>query len=411
MTGRTRLFHRGIALAGVALLLTIGGILAGSQLGASAQSPVRSARPVHLTATTTLDHFACYLATASTNSATGAASFAPPSAVELLNQFAPQGLWTGIGKVAFHCNPVQKTTDTSPPTVTKITNPNAHLLCFTTPQLPAATVITQPTYKVSITNQFGTAIIDTKQPVLLCLPTWKSLTGPPSQTQVQPPGLSHFLCYTASVDPNSPTRFAPPPLTLQDQFMTKPVRAVAVTPNLLCLPTAKELSPLVGAAPVNFNGPHLMCFTLKVGSSPTPNVFDQNQFGSGAVSIKKLTELCVPSTKEVVSPGGQVVITKTDESGIPLIGATFTAYAASDPSKTTPLGTCTTGAAGECTIAGLPAPASYIISETTPPSGYSASPDQTVTIATSPGAVAAAFTDCQPAVGAGCSPVGNTRRS
>ena len=60
-----------------------------------------------------------------------------------------------------------------------------------------------------------------------------------------------------------------------------------------------------------------------------------------------------------------------------------------------------------CTIAPLPAPGSYIISETTPPSGYSPGPDQTVTITTSPGAAAATFTDCIPAVGAGCLPSGD----
>jgi hypothetical protein len=161
---------------------------------------------------------------------------------------------------------------------------------------------------------------------------------------------------------------------------------------------------------VNFNDPHLVCFSLRVGATPTPNVFDQNQFGSGVVSIKKLTELCVPSTKKVVSNGGQIVIQKTDEAGIPLMGATFTAYAASDVAKTTPLGTCTTGAAGVCTIAFLPAPGSYIVSETTPPTGYSAGPDETVTITTSPGAVSASFTDCQPVVGAVCTGASSSRR-
>jgi hypothetical protein len=46
-----------------------------------------------------------------------------------------------------------------------------------------------------------------------------------------------------------------------------------------------------------------------------------------------------------------------------------------------------------CTIANLPAPGSYIISETTPPAGYSPGPDQTVSITTSPGTAAATFVD------------------
>jgi Prealbumin-like fold domain len=412
MAAKTRTRLVGVSVGVGALILGVGGTLVGLAVIPSAQgaAPARSAvhaPAVHLTSTTPLDHFTCYIATAA-KSATGAPTFGPPSAVQLTNQFAPQGLWTAVGNVAFHCNPVKKTADG---VVTPITNPDAHLLCFTTPPTPAAAVVTQPTYKVTVSNQFGSAELDTRQPVLLCLPTWKSLTGPPNQTQVQPPGLDHFLCYAASVDPNSPTQFAPPPVSLQDQFMPKPVGATVLAPNLLCLPTAKALSPLVGAPAVNYNDPHLVCFALKVGAVRAPTVFDQNQFGAGAVTIKKLTELCVPSTKQVDSPGGQIVITKTDEAGIPLIGATFTAYASTDVTMSTPLGSCTTGAAGVCTIANLAAPDSYIVAETTPPSGYTPGPAQTVTITTSPGAASVTFTDCPPTVGAGCSPIGAGPRS
>jgi hypothetical protein len=383
-----------LALVG-ALALGTTGALVGLAVSAGAQSAAR-ARPVaHLTSTTTLDHFACYTAAAA-KTAAGGSTFSPPAAVELFNQFAPQGLWTAVGPAVLHCNPVQKTTAAGG--VTPITNPDAHLLCYTTPQAPAAAVVTQPTYQVTATNQFGSALLDTGgQPVLLCLPTWKNIstTVAPGQVQVEPPGLDHFLCYPAKVDPNSSTRFTPPPVTLKDEFMKRPLPASVLSANLLCLPTAKALSPLVGPTPpVNFDDLHLVCFALKVGTSPTPSVFDQNQFGSGVVTIKKLTELCVPSTKTVSSPGGQVVITKTDEAGIPLIGAGFTAYAATDVKKASPLGTCTTGAAGVCTISPLlPSPGSYIISETSPPPGYSGSPDQTVTITTSPGSVGVTFTD------------------
>jgi hypothetical protein len=400
MTGKIQTFRRRVLVGTGALAIAVSGAVIGTVGGAGAQNAAPAA--VKNGTAATLDHFTCYLASAA-KSSTGATSFTPPGAVELFNQFAPKGLYAAIGNIAFHCNPVQKTVlNTKPPTVTLITNPNGHLLCWTTPQVATTAATTQPSYRVLINNQFGTELFDTLQPVLLCLPTWKSLTGPPNQTQVQPPGLDHFLCYTVKEDPNSPSRFTPPPLELQDQFMApKEVKATAVVPNLLCLPTAKNLSPLTGAVPTNFNDPHLMCFSLKVGAVRAPTVFDQNQFGTGAVTIKKLEELCVPSTKEVTSGGGQIVVTKTDPAGIPLIGATFTAYASTDTSKTTPLGTCTTGAAGVCTISGLAAPAGYIVSETTPPTGYSAGPDQDVSITTSPGAVGVTFIDCQPAVGCG----------
>ena len=46
-----------------------------------------------------------------------------------------------------------------------------------------------------VTNQFGADGLITGQPNLLCLPSWKSLKGPPNQKKPQPPGLSHFTCY------------------------------------------------------------------------------------------------------------------------------------------------------------------------------------------------------------------------
>jgi hypothetical protein len=71
--------------------------------------------------------------------------------------------------------------------VTPITNPDAHLLCW------SILVSQQPSSTVTVTNQFGSGELTTGQPKVLCLPSWKNLTGPPNQPVNQPPGRGTSL--------------------------------------------------------------------------------------------------------------------------------------------------------------------------------------------------------------------------
>jgi hypothetical protein len=131
-----------------------------------------------------------------------------------------------------------------------------------------------------------------EQPNLLCLPTWKSLTGPPGESPNQPPGLNHFTCYP--VKPVSGS-YHPPGVLLQDEFSPKPVSAqVNPVPTELCLPTEKIINGVF--YPIINPTEHLLCYPV----SPTPiipEVFDENQFGTATVSIHQTNTLCVPSTK------------------------------------------------------------------------------------------------------------------
>ena len=96
-----------------------------------------------------------------------------PAGVRLIDQFSPNGFVPAIVNPAVvHCNPVEKILPTGQ--VFPITNPNAHLACFNI-KPPS----TQPTPTVQVTNQFGTGTLIPGQPNLLCVPSWKSLTGPP----------------------------------------------------------------------------------------------------------------------------------------------------------------------------------------------------------------------------------------
>jgi uncharacterized surface anchored protein len=282
--------------------------------------------------------------------------------------------------------------------VTPIVNPLTHLACFSLIQTSATTSV-QPPFTVQIQNQFGTGTLSTGQPVLLCLPSWKNLTAATALSQ--PPGLDHYTCYTVPNAANMPP--PPSPIGLQDQF-NKVVRGQVTQstvtlgpPNLLCLPTLKTLSPLVGPTPPKLFHPqdHLVCYPVTteagVGKPAGGTVIDQNQFGASLVKIGALRELCVPSLKTITERGtGTLVITKVGVDpasgvGIPLAGATF---------SVSPGGaTCTTDATGTCTITGLTTPGTYTVHEVTPPPGYGPGPDQTVTFSGGPQTINVVFTD------------------
>jgi hypothetical protein len=266
------------------LAVAIGGIAAGpaaarpAAAGTAAvphQAPAAVPPPV--------DHQLCYKASG---------TFTVPAGVRLINQFSPNGFIPVIRPTAVvHCNPVQKTLPSGQ--VFPITNPNAHLACF-----PIAASSIQPTPTVVVTNQFGSATLILAQPNLLCVPSWKSLTGPPGMTPSTPPNLNHFTCYPVRT---ASSGYAPPPLLLKDEFGSGPAQVNPI-PSELCLPTEKivptgnQVFPIINAAQ------HLLCFPV----SPTPiipTVWDENQFGTSPVAISTTKWLCVPSTKVVVSTG------------------------------------------------------------------------------------------------------------
>ncbi len=226
-----------------------------------------------------IDDFKCYTATAT--------GFTPPPSVTLENQFNMSGFQATPEAVTDHCNPVQ---EGPPKDHSIISNPDTHLLCW------SITTSTQDTFTVSVTNQFGTAELTTGQPTTLCLPSWKSLTGPPDQSAVQPPGLDHFLCYPVTYVPATPPfPLIPPSIALKDQFGT--FHAKVGAPTQLCLPTQKTVNSVV--TPITDPINHLLCFAISTDGKP-PTVFDQNQFGTGKVTVNTANSLCVHSEKTIV---------------------------------------------------------------------------------------------------------------
>ena len=272
---------RRIALifAPAAVLLAVGGIAAGTATAGTTGTPHHRAQTAQ--AAPPVDHQLCYNAYGS--------QFAIPSGIRLINQFSPNGFIPVITPtVTVHCNPVQKTASG---VVYPITNPNAHLACYPISET------TQPTPTVVVTNQFGSATLVPSQPNLLCVPSWKSLTGPPGKSPTTPPNLNHFTCYPVSVKSGA---YHPPTVLLQDEFASAPVSAsVNPVPSELCLPTEKIL-PSGQVFPIINPTLHLLCF--QVSQTPIiPQVWDENQFGTSPITISSTKWLCAPSTKTVVS--------------------------------------------------------------------------------------------------------------
>jgi hypothetical protein len=274
---------RRIALIGVPavvlLAVTVGAISAGTATAGTTAAPHHGARPAQTQPP--VDHQLCYNAYGS--------QFQIPTGIRLINQFSPNGFVPVItSTVAVHCNPVQKTANG---VVYPITNPNGHLACY------PITASTQPTPTVVVTNQFGSAELVPSQPNLLCVPSWKSLSGPPGQSPPTPPNLSHFTCYPVKVVSGA---YNPPPVQLQDEFASAPYPAtVSPTPSELCLPTEKIL-PSGQVFPIINSTLHLLCFP--VSQTPiVPQVWDENQFGTSPITISSTKWLCAPSTKTVVS--------------------------------------------------------------------------------------------------------------
>jgi hypothetical protein len=270
---RATAWKAGVAILGGCCLGIV--IVAGASATATKSASTSTPPPV--------DHQLCY---------TAAGTFKVPTNVRLIDQFSPNGFIPTIGRQAvLHCNPVIKFLPSGK--VFKVTNSAAHLACFPM-QAPK-----QPMKKVLVTNQFGQATLFTNQPNLFCVPSWKSLTGPPNKSPSTPPRLNHFTCY--QVDSSGQAYKPPAGLRLQDEFTKKSVPVqVNPVPSELCLPTEK----IVGKKTYPIINPslHLLCFA--VSKTPIRNpVWDENQFGTAKMTIKATKFLCLPSTKRVLPTG------------------------------------------------------------------------------------------------------------
>jgi len=231
----------------------------------------------------TLDHFLCYKATAK--------GFKVPKNLQLMNQLQPIKFRPKVGATSALCNPANKQVASAAGgslTTYLAVHPRSHLQCW------AISYPYKPVSQVLI-NQFGQGQMTVHAPTSLCLPSWKSLTGPPTTKLIEPTNLDHFTCYPLTPIVGAYGFKAPAIVKVEDEFSFPKYTTVKVgIGNFLCVPTWKFVGTTV-YKPQGANDKSLMCFPV----SPTPVkkiVWTKNQFGRGTVyPTAKGEELCLPT--------------------------------------------------------------------------------------------------------------------
>ena len=129
----------------------------------------------------------------------------------------------------------------------------------------------------------------------LCLPTWKSPTGPPNYSTAAPPGLDHFACYPLTPIAGDYHFVIPARVLLQDQFMPNFTSFnIQQNAKFLCASTTKFAYGRT-YSPANPTDLSLTCFFF-IQAGPGPAVIDQNQFGQGPIQPGYTQRwLCLPT--------------------------------------------------------------------------------------------------------------------
>jgi hypothetical protein len=138
----------------------------------------------------------------------------------------------------------------------------------------------------TVVNVFGTTNLTVVRPILLMVPSAKSLLGTPPPLGA--PNIDHFQCYVVR---NARARRSR--ITVADQFGT--LTLDVKRPSRLC--TAVDTR---GEGVINPDD-NLLCYEVRTSSrtrrftGPAGPVFVSNQFGPDTLKVTRPTELCVPS--------------------------------------------------------------------------------------------------------------------
>ncbi len=143
---------------------------------------------------------------------------------------------------------------------------------------------------VATRNQFGSQNLLVKKPKLLMVPTEKQEQGG-NRKRIETE-TDHFQCY--SVETETGIRSVdgkPKNVRVKDQFGSSKVRVKA--PKYLCTPVDKNEEGL--QHPVR----HLLCYATEADKQ-SRRVRIRNQFEKTGVKVKKPSEFCVPTLKQVL---------------------------------------------------------------------------------------------------------------
>ena len=153
---------------------------------------------------------------------------------------------------------------------------------------------------VHVENQFGEIIVDVKKPKLLLVPSAKDLFTPPNE--LNPITINHFKCYDVKESKDTP-KFVKRIVSLCDPNFDITKDFEVKKPKMLCTPVEKQVDNADGTVeitPIQNPENHLMCYDIKKMKGEPKfekrNVFTDNQFGPEDLEVKKVKQLCLPSS-------------------------------------------------------------------------------------------------------------------
>jgi hypothetical protein len=272
-TGTFNVIAKQMRLAVLPVFLALGAIASQGQQPAAVPRPTA---PPQLAFR--LDHFLCYLVEP--------VQFQPRPALSLIDQFNPKPRPFAPVARQLLCNPVSKNGET-------IHNPRGHLTGYLMKEQTTPPLNTQ----VTVLNQFGTQRFIVLQQSRFLVPTGKLLPGQPA-TNVPPvppipQGLDHYACYT--VRPEGAVTH--PGVVLSDQFGR--LQGEVVEPMFLCNPAEKLIDNKSTGRIINPSD-HLMCYVIKAGGFQPRKVEIHNQFETTGIEAVRPELLCLPSRKEIL---------------------------------------------------------------------------------------------------------------
>lgn len=202
--------------------------------------------------------------------------------VDVENPFGPTSI--DVKKPKRLCNPTNKNGEDPLAPIA-----DEHFVGYRTKQTEPRRVELQR--GLTVTNQFGTLLVDAKKPDIFMVPSAKSEVGPPLPL-ADPLPIDHYECYRVrSAKATFPT------VEIEDQF--GPLTLEVKRPRSVCIATDLMgngiLEPEV----------HLACYKVKTAKR-TPRfpgrdlVFVSNAFGNAQgldfLTVTRPTEICLPST-------------------------------------------------------------------------------------------------------------------
>jgi hypothetical protein len=157
----------------------------------------------------------------------------------------------------------------------------------------------------TITNQFGTTVVDLVRRERLMVPTVTLPNGPA-------PFVGHFQCYSIKRSRGTAKFTRVPGVNVIDRFGSH--SATLLRPRSLCVPVDKngEDPAVVDAAD------HLLCYRARTPRfGIRQNFFADNQLGAQQLDLIRRMELCVPSIRGSTTTTTTAAPTTTQSPGSP----------------------------------------------------------------------------------------------